>query len=62
MKIGTTPGRIRSGLQPRNTIIPITRSPNPSIRVRNFDFATMVKILALINVAVSAIESINKGI
>lgn len=31
MKIGTTPGRIPSGLQPRNTIIPTTRSPIPAL-------------------------------
>ena len=43
MKIGTTPGRIRIGLQPRNTIIPITRSPIPSIRLKNFCLAVMIK-------------------
>jgi len=41
--------------------MPVTRSPRSSIRAKNIGFAGRIKIPALIQVAVSVMTSIYKG-
>jgi len=59
--IPTIPGGILSGLQPRQNLAQISEGSSLGIRAKNIGFAGRIKIPAFIQVAVSAIASINKG-